>query len=103
METIESLIWFFTPITLSLLIGTTLKRVNGLSIGKLLLTGIVLGISGVLLAPTVLSTSLHEKIVGSLIVSVTVNSLLLILVIWWFNSRSNKRKFREHITYLNMN
>jgi hypothetical protein len=89
MHIIESIIWLFTPITLSLLIGSTLK-INGVSIGKLAVTGIILGISGALFAPSVLSTSLHGKVVGALFYSVLVDLLLLIFVIYWFNSKSKK-------------
>lgn len=87
MEIIEYIIWFATPITLSVIIGMILKNKKRLSIVKLLVAGVVLGVFGVALAPTTLCTSLCDKIINTFVLSLVINTVLLYLVILWINVR----------------
>jgi hypothetical protein len=91
METSESLIWFFIPIFLSIVIGALLIKKKWFSFIKLVAIGVTLGIGGVIFAPTGLCTSMCDKTFSAGMFSLFINPIFLLFAIFWFKCRNSGR------------
>jgi len=87
---IEYLIWFCTPILLIILLGFVLSKYDWFNIKAMLVNGFVLGLAGVLFAPTSLCSNACVKYGWALINALTINTLFIFLAIAFLYIKNRK-------------
>lgn len=91
MNYIESAIWLIVPIFLSVLLCAVVNKKEWAKKKSMLTTGILFGLLGFVLHPTVICADDCSKFGGAILLSISVNAIILLLLLEFMYVKYGKK------------